>query len=84
MGRHVFSHWEVDGVNVGSDNPASIGPVTSDITIVAVYSPLIHTATIDSSPSGVQFVQPPQRAPFTVDVEDGENVTVQVPPDVEA
>lgn len=32
-----FSHWEVNGVNVGNINPAEIGPLTQDSTIMAIY-----------------------------------------------
>lgn len=35
--RYIFSHWEFNGANIGSANPAEIGPVTQDSTIMAVY-----------------------------------------------
>lgn len=38
MATYYFNHWEVNGVNVGSANPASIGPILSDVVITAIYS----------------------------------------------
>jgi len=38
MVLYTFNHWEVNGVNVGSANPATMGPITTDVRIVAVYS----------------------------------------------
>jgi len=44
---------------------------------------LTWNVTLESSPTGVQFVQPPGTAPFTVTVMDGENVTVEVPREIQ-
>lgn len=86
MARYVFDHWEVNGVNIGSANPTTIGPITADITINAVYQIVIvqHTVSLESSPQGVPYTNPPGTAPFTATVQDGQNVSVQVPQQVEA
>jgi len=38
MVKYYFNHWEVNNANVGSSNPATIGPITSDTTIKAVFT----------------------------------------------
>lgn len=38
MVKYYFNHWEVNNTNVGSSNPATIGPITSDTTIKAVFT----------------------------------------------
>jgi len=84
MAKYTFDHWEVNGVNVGSANPTTIGPVTTDLTVKAVYQITTHTILLDSSPSGVTYVNPVGTPPFTVTVEDGQSISVQVPHEIEA
>ena len=84
MARYVFDHWEVDGANIGSANPTTIGPITADTTIKAVYQIVTHTVSLESSPQGIPYTNPPGTAPFTVTVQDGQNISVQVPQQVEA
>jgi len=46
QGQHVFDHWELDGVNVGSLNPVNVLMNTSH-TLTAVFSPkLTISATV--------------------------------------
>ena len=50
--------------------------------IYATYTPagaILHTITLDSTPTGVTYVQPPGTAPFTVQVEDGGALVIEVP-----
>jgi len=85
MVKYTFNHWEVDGVNVGSANPLTVGPITADTRIVAVYAVVTHRVTFDSTPSGIIYTQPSgQGAGSSLTVDDGISLTVQVPPTVEA
>lgn len=84
MVKYVFDHWLV-GTTTITENPATIGPITADMTIVAVYVEVPpRNVTLNSSPIKVAYVTPAGTAPFTVQVEDGGNITVQVPDEVSA
>ena len=83
MVKYIFDHWEVNGINVGSANPLTIGPITADLTVKAVYQITTHTILLDSSPSGVAYVNPVGTAPFTITVQDGQSISVQVPHEIE-
>lgn len=85
MAHYTFDHWEQDGVNIGSANPITLSPITGPTTVVAIYVPVpTHAVTLDSSPTGVAYIQPAGIAPFSVSVEEGQTITLQVPQEVEA
>ena len=78
--NYLFSHWEVNGANVGSDNPITLGPITTDITVVAVYAQITHKVTFDSNPTGIVFTQPAgQGSGSSLTIYDGASLTIQVP-----
>ena len=83
MVKYDFDHWEVNGTNLGSMNPLTVGPITSDLSVKAVYRIVTHTVSLDSTPSGVPYITPVGTSPFTVIVQDGQNISVQVPQEVE-
>jgi len=80
----------VDGIESYADGWAS--PWTGgnymdlEASIYATYVPtgaVKHVVTLDSTPTGVTYIQPPGTAPLTVQVEDGGELTIEAPSVVE-
>ncbi|MCJ7635665.1 hypothetical protein MUP77_25145 [Candidatus Bathyarchaeota archaeon] len=56
---YTFDHWELDGTNIGSANPATV-TMNGNHTLLAVFVAItvtpIHTLTVDSMPiQGIPF-----------------------------
>jgi len=48
---YQFDHWELDGVNVGSDNPINVF-MDKDQILHSVFTPITYTLTITSTSGG--------------------------------
>jgi len=51
--------------------------------LTSTVAPITHIVTLDSSPTGVAYTSPIGVAPFTVNVDDGTSLAVQVPSEIE-
>ena len=49
---YTFSHWEVNGVNIGSANPVTVGPITNATTVKAIYTEVVVHSLILSAGEG--------------------------------
>jgi len=79
--RYIFDRWED-----GSTSATRTLIVTGDLTITAYYVPVTHQVGYNSTPIAVpatidgQTIQPGQ----AMTVEDGQQITITVPSEVEA
>ena len=63
---------------------AQIGDYIVDaFELISTVAPITHVVTLDSSPTGVAYTSPSGVAPFTVNVDDGASLAVQVPSEIE-
>jgi hypothetical protein len=73
---YIFDYWELDGVDVGSDNPISV-TITANHTLHAVFKPVAyHTLTITSTTGGTT-----NPSPGAYSYEKGTVVSVKANPD---
>jgi len=72
---HLFDHWELDSIDVGSDNPYNVTMDTAH-TLHAVFVQEMSTLTITTTPGGTTDPSPSEHA-YPV----GINVTVTAIPD---
>jgi hypothetical protein len=77
-----FDHWEVNGAVAGT-NPTLIVNVQQNLTITAIYVIPKWKVIVNSSPIAVTFIQPASPTPFTLDMADNSNVTLQAPATIE-
>ena len=73
------------GSSANLQNPATIVVDACAIGDSYIGSPPVtpHQVTLDSLPIGVAYMLPSGVAPFSVNVQDGESLSVQVPPEIE-
>jgi len=73
---YIFEYWELDGVDVGSDNPIDV-TITADHTLHAVFEPVAYyTLTITSTTGGTT-----DPSPGAYSYEKGTVVSVKATPD---